>query len=130
MAVAPESIEHRFARFLGELHEPGTAILSPRRFAGAMNQQLQQLAMLAGVHRNTIAQAPDSEAVQAYMRNAVKVIRAALDINGGDVYRALAWYRNHPIAALRLHTPEELVGSGRTDAVLEYLASIESGPLG
>jgi hypothetical protein len=48
----------------------------------------------------------------------------------GDRDRAIYWYRNTPIPEFRHQTAEHLVSIGRTDAVVSYLQSIESGSSG
>jgi hypothetical protein len=62
-------------------HVSAAPILSPKRFSQAMHIDLQTLAGQAHVHRNTINRAPESESVQRFLREAVRVLRAATDIN-------------------------------------------------
>ena len=59
-----------FDAFLNSLHEPGRAgpALSPRRFADVLGMDLQTLAELAGVHRNTLSRAPASPGVEDLLR--------------------------------------------------------------
>ena len=120
-----------FDAFLRSLQEPGRAapVLSPRRFADALEMDLQTLAGLAGVHRNTLSRAPGSPAVQRFLRDAVRIIRAAGDVSG-DVGRALFWYRNEPLQPFGYETPERLVAAGRVDDVLRYVLSLEAGAAG
>jgi hypothetical protein len=54
------------------------------------------------VHRNTISRAPGSRGVQDFLREALRVIKAA----------------------------ERLVSEGRSDDLLRYVASIEAGAAG
>ena len=49
-----------YAEFSESLREPGTVDLSPTAIAGVMGLQQQELAKLAGVHRNTLRLHPDS----------------------------------------------------------------------
>ena len=120
-----------FDAFLRSLQEPGQAapVLSARRFADGLEMDLQTLAGLAGVHRNTLSRAPGSAAVQRFLRDAVRIIRAASDVSG-DVGRALFWYRNEPLQPFGYETPERLVAAGRTDDLLRYVVSLEAGPTG
>ncbi|WP_332392435.1 hypothetical protein [Burkholderia ubonensis] len=57
------------------------------------------------------------------------VIRAAADVSG-DLSSALFWYRNEPLPTFGHKTAEELVSEGRTDDLLRYMASIETGAAG
>ncbi len=58
--------------------------------------------------------------------DAMRVIKAATDLNG-DVHRADSWYKNEPLSAFASRTAEQLVLDGRTEDVLRYLRSLQSG---
>ena len=90
---------------------------------------LQTLAAQAKVHRNTLTRSPGAREVQAFMRSALRVLKAATDVSG-DVNRALFWYRNEPLSVFGYKTAERLVSEGRTDDLLRYVASIEAGAAG
>jgi len=49
------------------------------RFSQAMHIDLQTLAEQAHVHRNTISRAPSSRGVQDFLREALRVIKAATE---------------------------------------------------
>ena len=117
-----------FIEFLKDPDEPAP-VLSPKRFSQAMHIDLQTLAEQAHVHRNTISRAPGSRGVQAFLREALRVIKAATDLNG-DLNKALFWYRNEPLSVFGYKTPERLVSEGRTDDLLPYMASLEAGAAG
>ena len=104
-------------------------ILSPKRFSQAMHIDLQTLAGQAHVHRNTINRAPESESVQRFLREAVRVLRAATDVNK-DLALAIFWYRNEPLPTFAYKTAEQLVVDGRSEDVLRYVASLEAGAAG
>lgn len=120
-----------FEGFLEFLRDKGTgvAMLSPNRFSEVLNIDLQTLATQAHVHRNTIRRAPASESVQRFLREALRVIRAAADLNG-DVDRAIFWYRVEPLSAFGYKTAEQLVTEGRTEDLLRYIESLEAGAAG
>ena len=117
-----------FIEFLKDPDEPAP-VLSPKRFSQAMHIDLQTLAEQAHVHRNTISRAPGSRGVQDFLREALRVIKAATDLNG-DLNKALFWYRNEPLSVFGYKTPERLVSEGRTDDLLPYMASLEVGAAG
>jgi hypothetical protein len=125
--VLDGSFQH-FLNFLkeGEVSSPS---LSPKRFSEAMHIDLQTLAEQAHVHRNTISRAPGSRGVQDFLREALRVIKAATDLNG-DINQALFWYRNEPLSAFSYKTAERLVSEGKTEDVLRYVASLEAGAAG
>ena len=83
----------------------------------------------AHVHRNTLSRAPASESVQRFMREALRVLRAADDLTG-DVGRAIFWYRNEPLPSFNYKTAEQLVSEGRAEDVLRYVESLEAGAAG
>ena len=94
-----------------------------------MHLRQQDLAQLAHVHRTTVAEAPSNAKLQAFMRDALRVLSAAMAMTG-DRDRAIYWYRNTPIPEFKHQTAEHLVSTGRTDAVVSYLQSIMSGTSG
>jgi hypothetical protein len=114
-----------FVKFLQDPDLPATAI-SPKRFSEAIHTDLQTLANQAHVHRNTITRAPASLGVQQFLREAVRVIKAATDLHG-DLNKALFWYRNEPLATFDYKTAETLVADGRADDVIRYLTSLGAG---
>ena len=122
---------HTYAQFVTFLREPGedAPVLSPKRYVAALKIDLQDLADQAGVHRNTLSRAPFSKAVQDYMRQMLRVIKAAADLNG-DMMNALFWYRNEPLAPFDYKTAESLVAAGRADDVVRYVSALEAGAAG
>jgi hypothetical protein len=106
-----------------------TPLLSPERFIQALRIDTQTLATQAHVHRNTVSRAPASRGVQDYLRESLRVIKAATDLNG-DVSTALFWYRNEPLREFGYKTAETLVSDGRADDLLRFLASLDAGAAG
>jgi hypothetical protein len=129
--IDPPMLDGTFQHFLEFLREPElpAPVLSPRRFSQALHIDLQTLAEQAHVHRNTITRAPASRGVQDYLRESLRIIKAATDLSG-DVNKALFWYRNEPLSAFGFKTAETLVSEGRTEAVLKYVMSIEADAAG
>ena len=129
--LEPPVLGGTFQHFVEFLREADTTapVLSPKRFSQAMHIDLQTLAEQAHVHRNTISRAPGSRGVQDFLRAALRIIKAATDLNG-DLDKALFWYRNEPLSVFGYMTAERLVSEGRTDDLLRYIASIEAGAAG
>ena len=125
--VLGSTFQH-FVDFLRETDTPGP-VLSPKRFSQALHIDLQMLAEQAHVHRNTITRAPGSRGVQEFLREALRIIKAATDLNG-DLNKALFWYRNEPLSVFGYKTAERLVSEGRTDDLLRHIASVEAGAAG
>ncbi len=114
--------------FLRETELPAP-LLSPRRFSEALHIDLPTLAEQAHVHPSVVSRAPDSRALQDFLRNALQVIKTATDLNG-DLDKALFWYRNETLSEFGYKSAEQLVCEGRTEDVLSYLASLEAGAAG
>lgn len=119
--------EANFDGFMDFLHsEARSASISPRRFGQVLGIDMQTLAGHAHVHRNTIARAPDSEGIQSYLRESLRVMRAAADI-AGSVEKALYWFKNYPLPTFDYKTPQELVSEKRTDPLIKYIQSLQAG---
>lgn len=123
--------ERNFDQFLNFLQdmETGTASLSPKRYGQVLRLDMQTLAAQAHVHRNTISRAPQAESVQRYLRESVRVMRAAVDITG-SVEKAIFWFKNNPLPTFDYKTPQELVSEGRTDTLIRYVQSLQAGYAG
>jgi hypothetical protein len=131
ITIASPVLGGTFQHLVEFLKDPDEAalVLSPKRFSQAMHIDLQTLAEQAHVHRNTISRAPGSRGVQDFLREALRVIKAATDLQG-DLNKALFWYRNEPLSVFGYKTAERLVSEGRTDDLLPYMASLGAGATG
>lgn len=117
-----------FDRLMTFLHDPEhtAASISPRRFGQVLGVNMQTLATHAHVHRNTISRTPDAESVQCYLRDSLRVMRAAVDISG-SVEKAIYWFKNNPLPAFDYRTPQYLVSAGCAEAVVRYVQSLQAG---
>lgn len=100
--------------------------LSPSRISRRLRLPLADLAKLAHVHRNTLAQRPDSPMVQKSLAPVVRILAAAEELTG-DADRAIIWFRHQPIAGYGGQTAQELVEAGHSDAVLAHLEDLRDG---
>ncbi|MDR2213048.1 MAG: DUF2384 domain-containing protein [Pseudomonadales bacterium] len=115
-----------FAHVLESVREAGTSHLSAANLANILGLQQQDLAAMAGVHRNTLRTHPESPKLQAVLRDLMRVLSAALEVQP-DIERALFLIKNQPIPAFRHKTLLQLVQEGRTDDAIDYLESISGG---
>jgi hypothetical protein len=115
-----------FADVLESAREAGTSRLSATNIADALEMQYQDLAALAGVHRNTLRTHPESPRLQAVLRDLMRVLSAATAVQP-DTARAFFMVKNEPIPAFRHKTLLQLVQEGRTDDAIDYLESISAG---
>ena len=117
-----------FSAFMAYLHEDdiSPSSISPRRYGRALRQDMQVIAAQAHVHRNTLNRAPESASVQDFLREALRVIRAAADISG-SVETGIYWFKNEPLSAFDYKSPQKLVSEGRTEDLLRYIQSLDAG---
>jgi len=126
MSAAAQHTISVVSEFMDNIQEPRKPYISPARFAKAAGVSVQALAALAGVHRNTVSQHPDSSRLQDRLRDMVKAIVAAVAVTG-DLEKAIYWFRNEPITNYRHKTAAELVSERRLDDVLVYLDDLHNG---
>jgi len=118
-----------FADLLESTREPGTSRFSASGIAGILGLQQQDLAELAGVHRNTLRTHPESPRLQAALRDLMRVVSAATAVQP-DAQRAIFLIKNEPIATFRHKTLMQLVQEGRAEDAIGYLESIGAGFIG
>lgn len=120
--------ERNFDGFMSYLRdvEASPASISPKRYGQALHVDMQTLAAKAHVHRNTLRRAPEAESVQRYLRESVRVMRAAVDVVG-SVEQAIFWYKNNPLPTFDYKTPQDLVSEGRIEALIRYIQSLQAG---
>lgn len=131
MAPLAQADAHRIrllSGFVASLQEPCTPFISPERLAGVLGVGVDQLAEIAGLHRDTSLNS-GSEPVQTRLRDMVRGIAAAAELTG-DVNRALRWFKNEPLADYRHRTAAELVADGHLGAVLAHLGDLGNGANG
>lgn len=108
------------------LREPGTSRFPPTSVAHLLDMQLQELADLAKVHRNTLRTHPESPKVQEALRDLVRLLYAA-HVAQPDLTRAVFLLKNEPIPTFGHKTLLELVTAGQINDAVEYLESITGG---
>jgi hypothetical protein len=115
------------AAFLDTVTDHRRGAISPARFGAALKMTLADVARLAKVHRNTLAQKPDSPVVQARLGEVAGIIAAATEMLGGDTARAIVWFRHQPLAGFDGRTAAELTAAGHGDAVRAHLEMLRDG---
>lgn len=126
-AEAIPVFDHDFDGFLNFLNDDSAPTsISPKRYSQVLRLDMQTLAAKAHVHRNTITRAPETEGVQRYLRDSLRVIRAAVDV-AGSVEKAIFWFKNSPIPTFNYKTPQDLVSDGRADELIRYAQSLHAG---
>lgn len=108
------------------LRDDAGPTLSPVRYGLMLQLDAQTLAQIVQVHRNTLRLSPTSPPIQEFLRDAVRVLCAATDLQG-DVEAALFWFSNHPLREFEYKTAQTLVSERKTVALLRYLDSLGAG---
>jgi hypothetical protein len=133
--TTPQAVEavpvfnRNFDDFLDFLNAEASPSISPKRFGLVFRIDMQTLAAQARVHRNTLSRAPDTESVQSYLRESLRVMRAAADVSD-SIEKALFWFKNQPLPVFDYKTPQDLVSEKRTEALIKYLQSLRAGYTG
>ncbi len=118
-----------FGEFRNFIKSEASPSISPKRFGLILSVDMKTLAAQAHVHANTVRLAPDSQTVQWYLRESVRVMRAASELSG-SIEKAIYWFMNYPLPTFDYRTPQELVSARRTDALIEYIQSLQTGVAG
>jgi hypothetical protein len=118
-----------FQQLFEFLRELGAPILSPQRFSQVIGISLEELAKHAHVHPNSLTSTPHTEPLQHFLRDAIRVLKAATDLNG-DLDKALLWYRSQPLRPFNNKTPGQVISEGKTDALITYIAILGAGAAG
>lgn len=113
--------------FLDDVTDRRSGTISPERVGKALRVSLAEVARLAKVHRNTLAQRPDSPVVQERLGEVARVVAAAADMLEGDTGRAVVWFRHQPLSGFDGATAAELIAAGHADAVLAHLEMLRNG---
>ncbi|MCG7602127.1 DUF2384 domain-containing protein [Halomonas sp. McH1-25] len=126
---APDTFDQFIFDLKARARHDKSPIISPKMFCLALGMDVQTLAARAHVHRVTVNRAQGAEKLQAYLRDAVRVMSAAAELNGA-FQDAAFWFRNEPISAFDFKTPEQLVSEGRAEDLLRYVQSLIAGAAG
>jgi uncharacterized protein (DUF2384 family) len=112
---------------LEAVYDPALNGISPDRVAATLHAPLADIALLADVHRNTLTRAPASPKVQTRLGEVMRILSVATDLLGGDLNKAVVWFRHQPLAGFDGQTVEELVSAGHAQAVLTHLGMLREG---
>lgn len=120
-----------WAKFALDLLEPESApMLSPARYIRLLGMDIETLARNARVSVSAITETPGAASIQGHLRSNLRVIRAAYDAAGGDLTKALHWFREEPLPAFRWKTAEQAVAADQVDDVIRFIDSLYAGAAG
>jgi uncharacterized protein (DUF2384 family) len=101
--------------------------ISPDRVAALLHMPLAEIARVADVHRNTLTRAPGSAKVQTRLGEVMRILTEASDMMGGDLAKAVIWFRHQPLSGFDGQTADELVAAGHAQSVVTHLAMLRDG---
>jgi uncharacterized protein (DUF2384 family) len=113
--------------FLESVIEPEKGWISPQRLGAVMRMQQRELSAMVRVHRNTLSRHPESPEVQGRLGQTARILSRATAMIGGDINRAVIWFRYEPLAGFDNKTAEQLVSAGHGDAVEVHLDMLTEG---
>lgn len=120
-----------WTKFALDLLEPEFApMLSPTHYIRLLGMDAESLARNARVSVSAITLTPGAARIQSHLRENLRVIRAAYDVSGGDLSKALDWFRTEPLPSFSQKTAEQAVAAGRTDDVIRLISSFYAGAAG
>lgn len=103
--------------------------VSLERYLQVFAMTPETLAARAGVTRTVLLRSPESAPVQAFIRDSLRVVVALVE-SGLPLDKAIFCFRNEPLSVFDYRTAEELVSTGKTGQVLQFIESWQAGGQG
>jgi hypothetical protein len=103
-------------------------VFAPRKIAEALRTTSDEIARTIGLGKDAIQRKGRlrSDKTQRRLREMIEIINK-VEPRFGSGLIAYAWYRSEPLAGFSGQTAMQLVRSGRTDEVLEYIDAVDAG---
>jgi transcriptional regulator with XRE-family HTH domain len=103
-------------------------MIEPERLSGLLRVTRSELAMAAGLSRESVSKTARLRAqpTQTRLREVAEIINRILPWCGSTP-QAFAWYRSQPLPSFGDQTAEDLVRAGRAEHVLRYLSRVAAG---
>lgn len=113
--------------FLADVTDP-SGLVQPSLIVSALHVTKSELARAAGLSTESVSKRTrlTARATQTRLREMVEIINRVLPW-AGSVPMAFAWYRSQPLPSFGDLTAEDLVKTGRAEAVRGYLSRIAEG---
>jgi len=113
---------------MGLVQYSDNGFFAPRKIADAFRTTSEEVARTAGLGRDAVQRKDRvrSDKTQRRLREMVEVINK-VEPRFGSTLMAYAWYRSEPLPGFSGQTAMQLVRSGRTDDVLDYVDAVDAG---
>lgn len=118
-------------KVIENLQDPELApMLSPARYINLLGMDMETLALNAQVSASALTERPGTAKIQAHLKKNLIVIKAAYDASGGNLPKALHWFRTEKLSAFGQTTAEQAVAAGHTYDVIRLIDSLHAGAAG
>ena len=113
---------------MGLVQYSDNGFFAPRKIADAFRTTSEEVARTAGLGKDAVQRKDRvrSDKTQRRLREMIEVINK-VEPRFGSQLMAYAWYRSEPLPGFSGQTAMQLVRSGRTDDVLDYVDAVDAG---
>src|SRR5882724_10294404 len=113
---------------MGMVQYSDNGFFAPRKIADVFHTTSEEVARTAGLGKDAVQRKERvrSDKTQRRLRAMVEVINE-VEPRFGSTLMAYAWYRSEPLPGFSGQTAMQLVRSGRSDEVLDYIDAIDAG---
>lgn len=113
---------------VGLVQYSDNGFFAPRKIADAFRTTSEEVARTAGLGKDAVQRKDRvrSDKTQRRLREMIEVINK-VEPRFGSQLMAYAWYRSEPLPGFSGQTAMQLVRSGRTDDVLDYVDAVDAG---
>ena len=106
--------------------DPNSHITSAPAFATKLGITQTELAKLTGIDRHSFYRHSGLRKLNEAVRPLISILNRASEMTGSD-QRAALWFKHQPIPGWAGKTAFDLVLERKSDRVLAYLKSVQSG---
>nr|WP_320141403.1 antitoxin Xre/MbcA/ParS toxin-binding domain-containing protein [uncultured Cohaesibacter sp.] len=106
--------------------DSGKQITSAQSFATRLGITQTELAKLAGIDRHALYTQSGLLKLDEAVRPLTSILNLVSEMTGSD-QRAALWFKHQPISGWAGKTAFDLVSERKSDRVLAYLLSVQSG---
>lgn len=101
---------------------------APRKIAATLHTTSEEIAHTAGLGKDAVQRKErvKSGKTQRRLREMIEIINK-VEPRFGSALMAYAWYRSEPLPGFSGQTAMQLVRSGRTEEVLDYIDAVDAG---
>nr|WP_319516926.1 antitoxin Xre/MbcA/ParS toxin-binding domain-containing protein [uncultured Cohaesibacter sp.] len=107
-------------------YDRNNRIISARTFAKNLGITQTELAKLTGINRHSFYRQSGLRKLNDAVRPLLSILNLASEMTGSD-QRAALWFKHQPIPGWAGKTAFDLVSERKSDRVIAYLLSVQSG---